>query len=35
MGKGSPFYVLQKLDGLPTGRNRAHPDFTTSYYEAE
>ncbi|MEU6484080.1 VOC family protein [Streptomyces sp. NPDC046887] len=35
MGQSSPFYVFQKLDGLPAGRNRAHPDFATSDYEAE
>ncbi|MFB7778971.1 VOC family protein [Streptomyces bauhiniae] len=35
MGRVSPFYVFQKLDGLPAGRNRAHPDFATGEYEAE
>ncbi|WP_326581651.1 VOC family protein (plasmid) [Actinacidiphila glaucinigra] len=35
MGQGNPFYVFQKLDALPSGRNRAHPDFSTDDYERD
>lgn len=35
MGQGSPFYVFQKAEDLPAGRNRVHVDFSTVDYEAE